>query len=622
MNISRWIILVLDLVLVAIAFAGAHLLRFDFEIYPDDNYRYFQPGIFLLFSLRLSFFFLFRTYAGVVFHTSIEDARRLFYALLGPTFILLVFNAVGYGDKEAFLLPYSIILIEFFLSIFLLVSYRGFVKVLYMSNFVNEEQTTNVIIFGVGQAAVTVKNVLESSGKGRYSVKCFIDSTGNFVKQRLGGLDIYSLHKMERLIITAQIDTLVFADGSLDKNTRDEVVDICLKYKVKILSAPPFREWSNGDLDFKQIREIRIEDLLERKEINLNTKKISSELDGKTVLITGAAGSIGSEIARQVLRFDVEKLILVDQGETPLYELNNELRNIDSNTRYEIVIGDVRNLSRMERAFKLFSPDVVYHAAAYKHVPLMEQNPSEAILTNVLGTKNIADLCGQFKVEKMVYISTDKAVNPSSIMGASKRIGEVYIQSLNTALSEKGKHCKFVTTRFGNVLGSNGSVIPLFRRQIAEGGPITVTHPEMTRYFMTIPEACQLVLEAGAMGKGGEIFVFDMGASVKIYDLAKKMISLSGLQEGRDIEIVFSGLRPGEKLYEELLANEEHNLPTHHDKIMIAKVRTIEFNGVLEMVNELLSLFNEQDNKKLVTQLKRMIPEYKSLNSKYEDLDN
>jgi len=614
--------LVLDLVLVAIAFAGAHLLRFDFEIYPDDNYRYFQPGIFLLFSLRLSFFFLFRTYAGVVFHTSIEDARRLFYALLGPTFILLVFNAVGYGDKEAFLLPYSIILIEFFLSIFLLVSYRGFVKVLYMSNFVNEEQTTNVIIFGVGQAAVTVKNVLESSGKGRYSVKCFIDSTGNFVKQRLGGLDIYSLHKMERLIITAQIDTLVFADGSLDKNTRDEVVDICLKYKVKILSAPPFREWSNGDLDFKQIREIRIEDLLERKEINLNTKKISSELDGKTVLITGAAGSIGSEIARQVLRFDVEKLILVDQGETPLYELNNELRNIDSNTRYEIVIGDVRNLSRMERAFKLFSPDVVYHAAAYKHVPLMEQNPSEAILTNVLGTKNIADLCGQFKVEKMVYISTDKAVNPSSIMGASKRIGEVYIQSLNTALSEKGKHCKFVTTRFGNVLGSNGSVIPLFRRQIAEGGPITVTHPEMTRYFMTIPEACQLVLEAGAMGKGGEIFVFDMGASVKIYDLAKKMISLSGLQEGRDIEIVFSGLRPGEKLYEELLANEEHNLPTHHDKIMIAKVRTIEFNGVLEMVNELLSLFNEQDNKKLVTQLKRMIPEYKSLNSKYEDLDN
>lgn len=612
----------MDLVLVAIAFAGAHLLRFDFEIYPDDNYRYFQPGIFLLFSLRLTFFFLFRTYAGVVFHTSIEDARRLFYALLGPTFILLVFNAVGYGDKEAFLLPYSIILIEFFLSIFLLVSYRGFVKVLYMSNFVNEEQTTNVIIFGVGQAGVTVKNVLESSGKGRYSVKCFIDSSGNFVKQRLGGLDIYSVYKMERLIITAQIDTLVFADGSLDKDTRDEVVDICLKYKVKILSAPPFREWSNGDLDFKQIREIRIEDLLERKEINLNIKNISSELDGKIVLITGAAGSIGSEIARQVLRFDVEKLILVDQGETPLYELNNELIHIGSNTEYETVVGDVRNISRMERAFKLFKPDIVFHAAAYKHVPLMEQNPSEAILTNVLGTKNIADLCSRFNVDKMVYISTDKAVNPSSIMGASKRIGEIYIQSLNTALSENEKHCKFVTTRFGNVLGSNGSVIPLFRRQIAEGGPITVTHPDMTRYFMTIPEACQLVLEAGVMGKGGEIFVFDMGSSVKIYDLAKKMISLSGLQEGRDIEIIFSGLRPGEKLYEELLANEEQNLPTHHAKIMIAKVRTMAFDGVVEMVNELLNLFNEQDNNKLVTQLKRMIPEYKSLNSKFEDLDN
>ena len=621
MNISRWIILTLDLLLVAIAFAGAHLLRFDFEIYPDDNYRYFRPGIFLLFSLRITFFFLFRTYAGVVFHTSIEDARRLFLALLFPTIIILGFNSFGYGAKDAFLLPYSIILIEFFLSIFLLVSYRGFVKVLYMKNFARGEQATNVLIFGVGQAGLTVKNVLESSGRGRYSVKCFIDPVGNFVKQRLGGLDIYSTSKLERLLVTAQIDTLVFADGAIENKTREKVVDICLSYKVKILSAPPFKEWSKGELDFKQIRQIRIEDLLERKEIHLSTDKISEELDGKVVLITGAAGSIGSEIARQVLKFNLRKLILVDQGETPLYELNNELSQLKSAVAFETVVGDVRNRSRMSNAFSAFKPNVVFHAAAYKHVPLMEQNPSEAILTNVLGTQNIADLCGEHKVSKMVYISTDKAVNPSSIMGASKRIGEIYIQALNDKLAQDRQACKYVTTRFGNVLGSNGSVIPLFRKQIAEGGPVTVTHPEMTRFFMTIPEACQLVLEAGAMGKGGEIFVFDMGESVKIYDLARKMISLSGLQEGRDVEIVFSGLRPGEKLYEELLANEEHNLPTHHKKIMIAKVRSMEFDWVLESVNSLLDLFEGQDNQKLVMQLKLMIPEYKSMNSKFEDLD-
>lgn len=621
MNISRWIILTLDLLLVAIAFAGAHLLRFDFEIYPYDNYRYFRPGIFLLFSLRITFFFLFRTYAGVVFHTSIEDARRLFLALLFPTIIILSFNSFGYGDKDAFLLPYSIILIEFFLSIFLLVSYRGFVKVLYMKNFARGEQATNVLIFGVGQAGLTVKNVLESSGRGRYSVKCFIDPVGNFVKQRLGGLDIYGTSKLERLLVTAQIDTLVFADGAIENKTREKVVDICLSYKVKILSAPPFKEWSKGELDFKQIRQIRIEDLLERKEIHLSTDEISEELDGKVVLITGAAGSIGSEIARQVLKFNLRKLILVDQGETPLYELNNELNQLKSSVEFETVVGDVRNRSRMSNAFSAFKPNVVFHAAAYKHVPLMEQNPSEAILTNVLGTQNIADLCGEHKVSKMVYISTDKAVNPSSIMGASKRIGEIYIQALNDKLEQDGQACKYVTTRFGNVLGSNGSVIPLFRKQIAEGGPVTVTHPEMTRFFMTIPEACQLVLEAGAMGNGGEIFVFDMGESVKIYDLAKKMISLSGLQEGRDVEIVFSGLRPGEKLYEELLANEEHNLPTHHKKIMIAKVRSMEFDWVLESVNSLLDLFDGQDNQKLVKQLKLMIPEYKSMNSKFEDLD-
>ena len=619
MNISRWVILLLDLFLVVLAFAGAHMLRFNFELYIPD-YDYFRPGIYLLFGLRLVFFLIFKTYAGLIFHTSIEDARRLFIALLCPTLILLVLNPIGYGAKDAYLLPFTMVIIEFFLSIFLLVAYRGFVKVLYMSNFSQSGSTSNVLIVGVGKAGMTVRSVLETSGNGRYAVKGFIDPSDTYVKQRIAGLDIFSIKKMERLLLTANIDTLVFSDGALDRPTQEKVLDLCMKQKVKVLSAPPFKEWSDGDLKIKQIREIRIEDLLEREEIQLNIEQISAELKGKVIMITGAAGSIGSEIARQVLSFKPGKLVLLDQGETPLYELDNELRAAGYGAYYDLVIGDVRNRSRMSKAFLHYKPEVVFHAAAYKHVPMMENNPSEAILTNVMGTKNIADLCQSSNVEKMVYISTDKAVNPSSIMGASKRIGEIYIQSLND-YDKEADSCKYITTRFGNVLGSNGSVIPLFRRQIAEGGPVTVTHPEMTRFFMTIPEACQLVLEAGTMGKGGEIFVFDMGKSVKILDLAKKMISLSGLQLGKDIEIRFSGLRPGEKLYEELLANEELNLPTHNQKIMIAKVRSNHFPSVEEQVNKLLYLFDQQDNIKIVRLLKLMIPEFKSMNSKFQDLD-
>lgn len=621
-NISRWIILILDLVLVAFAFVGAHLLRFNFEVYPADGFWYYMPGIYLWFGLRLLFFLIFRSYAGVVFQTSIEDARRLFFALLGPTLIILIFNAGGYGPKDAYLLPYTVLLIEFFLSIFLLVSYRGFVKVLYMSNFSQKEKPKYVLIFGAGSAGMTVKSVLESAGAGRYAVKAFIDPSGNFVRQRLGGLEIYPLDKLERLLVTAQIDTLVFADGSIESTVREHVVDLCLKEQVKVLSAPPFQEWSEGELNLRQIREIRIEDLLERQEIKLSVEHIGQELGGKVILVTGAAGSIGSEIVRQLLKFEVKQLILVDQAETPLFVLEQELNALKHQGRFEIVIGDVRNQTRMRKVFESFQPHVVFHAAAYKHVPLMEDNPSVAIRTNVLGTKIIADLCKVFDVKKMVFISTDKAVNPSNIMGASKRVAEMYIQALNQSSDSDKQSCKFITTRFGNVLGSNGSVIPLFRKQIAEGGPVTVTHEAMTRYFMTIPEACQLVLEAGVMGNGGEIFVFDMGESVRIFDLAQKMVSLSGLQVDRDIEIVISGLRPGEKLYEELLANEEETLPTHHEKIMIAKVRSNPLKVTSDQVNQLIKMFDEQENEVIVRYMKQMVPEFKSNNSKFQSLDD
>ena len=356
--------------------------------------------------------------------------------------------------------------------------------------------------------------------------------------------------------------------------------------------------------------------MLGREPIKLDNEKIKKQLSNKVVLVTGAAGSIGSEIVRQIVRFSPKKVILLDQAESPLYEIELELLEKTINCEIEVVMGDIRNKDRMDNMFRTFLPEVIYHAAAYKHVPMMENNPSEAILTNVLGTKNMADLSVKYNVKEFVMVSTDKAVNPTNVMGASKRIAEIYIQSIN-----KTSNTRFITTRFGNVLGSNGSVIPRFKKQIDKGGPITITHPEITRYFMTIPEACQLVLEAGAMGQGGEIFIFDMGKSVKIVDLAKKMIRLSGLTIDRDIQIIYTGLRPGEKLYEELLNDQENTLPTHHSQIMIAKVMEYNLEEVSEKINQLVAMFDEQNNEKIVSKMKEIVPEFKSNNSIFEKLD-
>jgi FlaA1/EpsC-like NDP-sugar epimerase len=379
--------------------------------------------------------------------------------------------------------------------------------------------------------------------------------------------------------------------------------------------VPSPKSWINGEFSTKQIAKIQIEDLLGRKPISLDVKKIESELKGQIILVTGAAGSIGSGMVRQIAKYAPSKLILLDQAESPLYDLENELLTEYNSLNYEIVIGDIRSFDRMKNLFDSFRPKYVFHAAAYKHVPLMENNPSEAVLTNVLGTRNLVDLSREIGVHKFVMISTDKAVNPTNVMGASKRIAEIYAQNADVK-----SETKFITTRFGNVLGSNGSVIPLFEKQIAQGGPITLTDDRVTRFFMTIPEACQLVLEAGSMGEGGEIFVFDMGESVKIVDLAKKMIQLSGLELGKDIEIKITGLRPGEKLYEELLAKDENSLPTHHPQILKAKIRG-EHKGQLENINELIELFSSQDNEAIVTKMKSIVPEFISNNSMFEKLD-
>jgi FlaA1/EpsC-like NDP-sugar epimerase len=397
------------------------------------------------------------------------------------------------------------------------------------------------------------------------------------------------------------------------------LANLCLEYNVTPLIVPPVENWINNKLHIQDIKHIKIEDLLHRDPIRLHLEKIKSELAGKVILVTGAAGSIGSEMVRQIINFEPHKLVVLDQAESPLVDLELEILENHPYANLYPVVADICDSVNLDRIFQEHRPQVVFHAAAYKHVPMMERHPEQAVKVNVLGTKNVADMSVAYKAEKFVMISTDKAVNPTNVMGASKRIAEIYIQALNDAISNSVT--RFVTTRFGNVLGSNGSVVPRFKKQIEEGGPITVTHPDITRYFMTIPEACQLVLEAGTMGKGGEVFLFDMGEPVKIIDLAKKMIKLYGLKPYKDIKIEFTGLRPGEKLYEELLNNKENTLPTHHPKIMIAKVSTSSYDHVSSQFGQLVRALDQNDDFLLVEKMKQMVPEFISNCSKYEALD-
>lgn len=621
MNLSRWSILLIDLGIVVSAILAAHLLRFNFE-WTNIDYHFIRWGSWILLGLRLVGFLVLKTYTGIIFHTGLEDAKRIFLALGAGTLVLgAVLNPLGYVSTGYFFLPYSILLIEFFLSIFLMISYRAFIKVFYQELTYRNQERKRVIIYGAGGGGVMVKQVLDRELGGNYSASAFVDDDALLHKKRLLGVEIFPYSKLPRLLGTTKADVLIFSTMSIPSGRRQAVVEMCLQHGIKVLHVPPVEKWINGELSFRQIREIRIEDLLERTPIQLDEANIERQLRGKTILITGAAGSIGSEIARQILRFHPKMLVLLDQGETPLHELELEMKGYFGFPNFEVVLGDVRNAGRMRRVFDFFKPDFVYHAAAYKHVPMMENNPSEALLTNVKGTQVVADLSVEYKVKKFVLVSTDKAVNPSSIMGASKRMAEIYVQSLDQHLREEGEHTRFITTRFGNVLGSSGSVIPLFKKQIATGGPVTITHPEITRFFMTIPEACQLVMEAGAMGQGGEIFVFDMGQSIRILDLARRMIRLSGLEPDRDIPIVYTGLRPGEKLYEEVLNNGETTLPTHHPKILIAKVREYPFEEVKSQTDALIRLFDTQDNEQIVSLLKKFIPEYKSNNSIFEELD-
>lgn len=527
-NTPRWIIFILDTCICVFSIFLAYLLRFNFQI-PEIDRKDMPLVISCIISVRLITFILGKTYAGIIRYTSSKDAQRIFTVISLGSFLLGLIDVITYVQNGKIVIPTSILIIDFFATVFLLVASRTLVKVLYYELKNPRRDKTKVIVYGAGEAGVITLRTLDKDAGAKYKVVAFIDDDKKKKGKKIEGVKIYHTDELEDLLKESEITFIIISTTHIPSSKKQNLVEKCLNYNTRVLNVPPISSWINGQLSFKQIKKIKIEDLLERDEIVLDKKKTYEQLNGKTVLVTGAAGSIGSEIVRQLINFNPKKIVLLDQAESAIYDLVNELKE-HQQTSFEEVIADVRNLERMENVFNFFKPQIVYHAAAYKHVPLMEMNPSEAISTNVGGTKIVADLAVKYETDKFVLVSTDKAVNPTSVMGASKRAAEIYTQALG-----KTSKTKFITTRFGNVLGSNGSVIPLFKKQIEKGGPLTITHPEITRYFMTIPEACQLVLEAGCMGNGGEIYIFDMGESVKIVDLANKMIRLIGLTDRKSV---------------------------------------------------------------------------------------
>jgi len=619
-NTPRWVIIIIDLLLSLTALFVAYLIRFDLKTEDyviAEEWAILSKSIIIFIGVKYIIFYLFKIHKGLVRHTSTEDLKRIMSATLFSSIIFAILGYLRFMFYDGYyLFPKSVLVVEFLASSMFLVGSRFLVKIIYLESNKSKDIENRVLIYGAGVSGMMTKRTIQKDTLAKEAIIGFIDDNKKISGNRLEGITIFHSSKLEKLVKDEGVTKLIIAIQNPDKDNQNKIAEFCLANNIIIQKVPSTKSWINGEFSAKQISKIRINDLLGRKPISLDEKRINSELRGQVILVTGAAGSIGSGMVRQIAKYKPSKLILLDQAESPMYDLQIELISEDNNLSFEVVIGDIRNRERMKNVFETYMPRYVFHAAAYKHVPLMEDNPSEAILTNVLGTKNLVDLSLENNVFKFVMISTDKAVNPTNVMGASKRIAEIYAQGSN------GKSdTKFITTRFGNVLGSNGSVIPLFSRQIDSGGPVTVTDERVTRFFMTIPEACQLVLEAGTMGDGGEIFVFDMGKSVKIIDLAKKMIKLSGLELGKDIQIKITGLRPGEKLYEELLSNKENSLTTHHPQIYRAKMRE-ESGEQVTRISELIELFSSQDNMGIVKQMKAIVPEFISNNSTFEKLDS
>ncbi len=624
--LPRWIIFAIDIFIVFIASIVTDFIIFKLTDRPFDNLNMtLRYGIVLV--VNAAFFLFYRTYSGIIRHSTFIDGVKLLVSTSTAYVALLVINYGGSWLMEHEIFVTTSLFISYVNSFLMLFLFRIMVKYMF-ERYLNTEdhKLTNAVIYGVDANAISVANALRTAKPSRFKLLGFIDKFSyNKAGKSILNLPILNQNKSIHVILRAmKADALIIAEKSLSKEETISIVEECLEYGFKVFTVPLISDWEDQTQISNKVKSFEIEDLLDRKPIILDTQTISSQLNGKVILITGAAGSIGSEITRQVLSFNPSKIIILDQAETPLHNLRLEINDVNQIVRIRSVLADVRNLEALEKVFLSYKPDVVYHAAAYKHVPLMEENPSQALYTNVLGTKNLADLSVKYHVERFVMVSTDKAVNPSSVMGASKRIAEMYVQMLQDKLSreKRGGDIKFITTRFGNVLGSNGSIVPLFAKQIQEGGPLTITHPEIIRYFMTIPEACQLVLEAGTMGRGGEIFIFDMGQPVKIIDLAKKMIRLAGFTPDKEIEIKIIGLRPGEKLFEELLNDTSKTVPTHNEKILIAQEVHDDYELVNYRILDLLGKVQLISDEEVVAAMKKIVPEFKSMNSVFENLDS
>ncbi|WP_435415581.1 SDR family NAD(P)-dependent oxidoreductase [Polaribacter aestuariivivens] len=614
---SKWFVLFIDVVLISLAFIVAYTIRFNISLNFDLNSLKAQLPVVIVISLIS--FLLVGSYKGIIRHTGTKDAFNVF---LGVTIFSIITGFLVILNQfleiyKGFTIPKSIILIHYLVSVFLLIISRYIFKAFYEVISTELKTITNVLIYGAGDSGIITYGALNRERGNNYDILGFIDDDLNKVNKKIDRIKIYNSSVIdEKFIEKCGIDEIIISIQNIKPNRLLEITDQLLNLGVEVKIVPPLSKWIGGDLQANQIKQVNIDDLLGREIISIKNPIVKREVTKKVVLVTGAAGSIGSEISRQLSSYDLELLILLDQSESPLYNLQQELLQ-KGESNFKALVADVRDLKRMEEVFDKYRPQKVFHAAAYKHVPLMEKSPYEAVRINVCGTKNIADLSLKYNVERFVMVSTDKAVNPTNVMGATKRLAEMYI----SCLSNEKNNTKFTITRFGNVLGSNGSVIPLFKKQIENGGPLTVTHKDITRYFMTIPEACRLVLEAGTMGDGGEIYIFDMGKSVKIFDMAKRMISLSGLKYPDDIDIKITGLRPGEKLFEELLANGENTIKTYHEKIMIAKSPDLHYQIVKNKIIDLMIKNLTLPNYKIVELIKEIVPEYISNNSVYEKLD-
>ena len=626
--------LIIDILIVFISYITSNFILNSFlNTFSLEKLLFKLPIVVILYLIC---FIYFKTYKGIVKKTGLKDAENVFISNISAFLILLLISFIfrkfiESGSQETntasflFRMSYSVIFVHLFITTVIMVVARLYYKWIYDYFFSKNIGIEKVLIYGAGDSGYITRDILQNDTQYNIKVIGFIDDNPSKIGKIVDGVKIYSINDITKQFVEKNdISEIIISIQNIKTNQLLNLSKSIEDLPVKIKIIPPISKWIDGTYKSKQIKELKIEDLLGRESIKLDNPIINQNLKGKKVLITGAAGSIGSEIARQIAVMDIEQLVLIDQAESALYDIQQTLKNKiseEKQNKIHYIVSSVRDQKRMFSLFNKYKPQVIFHAAAYKHVPLMEKFPYEAINTNIYGTKIIADLANEFEAEKFVMVSTDKAVNPTNVMGATKRVAEIYVNCIS-----KVSKTNYIVTRFGNVLGSNGSVIPLFKRQLDHGGPLTVTHPDITRFFMTIPEACQLVLEAAIMGKGGEIFVFDMGESMKIIDLAKRMIRLSGYKYPEEIDIKIVGLRPGEKIYEELLATDENTIKTHHEKIMIAKVNTDKCDKNKVLIEELCLMSSQIEKHEhvinLVALIKEIVPEFKSKNSEFEKLDN